>query len=255
MLKKRLIFTLLYNRGAFVLSRNFRLQRVGDVAWLKKNYNFSRIAESIDELVILNVTRGEPDTARFCEAVMELTQGCFMPCALGGGLRTLDQARSLMDAGADKLIVNTALVRSPGFVQELVHIYGSQCVIASIDYRNSEGGFPVFIDNGSAPANTSLRGAVEGALRLGTGEIYLNSMDRDGTGQGYCMEVLAQVEGTVGVPLIMAGGAGNHRHLQEALAHPLVDAAATANLFNFVGDGLPKARGALIEANVRLAVW
>jgi len=107
MLKKRMIFTLLYNHGAFMLSRNFRLQKVGGLSWLKKNYDFSQVAFSIDELIVLDVSRGERDLAQFCEHLKGLADGCFVPIAAGGGVRSLADARMLLRSGADKVVVNT----------------------------------------------------------------------------------------------------------------------------------------------------
>src|SRR5687768_4666363 len=109
MLKKRMIFTLLYDNGSFMLSRNFRLQKVGDLRWLQKNYNFSSIAFSIDELIVLDVTRGERNNAIFCDHLKKLTEGCFIPIAAGGGIRSVEYAKMLLRSGADKVVINTPL--------------------------------------------------------------------------------------------------------------------------------------------------
>lgn len=255
MVKKRLIFTLLYDKGAFMLSRNFRLQRVGDVNWLKKNYNFSHIAESIDELVILDVTRDARDPDKFCADVERVVEGCFMPLALGGGVASLGYVRQLMEAGADKIIVNTVLYKDPEFVRDLVRHYGSQCVIASIDYKRADDDYVVYTNNGRDVVESSLESVLKMVLQLGVGEIYLNSIDQDGAGQGYCMDVLSRLGGEITVPIIMAGGAGNFRHLLVGIEHSSVDAVATANLFNFIGDGLPRARNELLSAGISLARW
>lgn len=255
MLKKRLIFTLLYNKGAFMLSRNFRLQRVGDVNWLNKNYNFGHIATAIDELIILDVSRDELNTEIFCEQIRLVTEGCFMPLALGGGVTCADQVHKMITHGADKIVLNTALHRDTGLVSELIRHYGSQCIIASVDYRFTDGEFRVFVDRGKEKLEQPLMLYLEKLASLGVGEIYLNSMDMDGTGQGYCLNVLHQIDHISHVPVIMAGGAGNFHHLFAGLSHPLVDAVATANLFNFVGNGLPLVRTQLIDAGCPLARW
>jgi cyclase len=129
-LKPRLLFTLLIQHGTYMLSRNFRLQNVGDLNWLKDYYDFDAIAFSIDELVVLNVDRGEKDVKDFARHLSELVTNCFVPLAAGGGIRSLADAFTLMNAGADKLVVNTALVRQPELVSELVTTFGSQCVVA-----------------------------------------------------------------------------------------------------------------------------
>ena len=127
MLKKRLIFTLLYNIGQFMLSRNFRLQKVGNLHWLQTNYNFSHISFSIDELIVLDVTRGEKKPDEFCAALKQLTEGCFVPIAAGGGVRTIETARNLLRSGADKVIVNSTLYEKNGFVSHLASEFGQQC--------------------------------------------------------------------------------------------------------------------------------
>jgi len=255
MVKKRLIFTLLYHNGNFMLSRNFRLQRVGDTNWLNKNYNFSSIATSIDELIILDVSRGEIDTAAFCKHIEEVTRGCFMPLALGGGITHAEQVIKLMSSGADKIVLNSILVRNPGVVRELISRYGSQCIIASVDYRLEKEEFVVYIDRGREKLNMSLTEYVKYLVELEVGEIYLNSIDQDGTGQGYCLDVINQLSQITHIPVIMAGGAGNYHHLLEGIQHPGVDAVATANLFNFIGNGLPSSRQYLLDAGVDLAQW
>lgn len=255
MVKKRLIFTLLYQNSSFHLSRNFRLQRVGDINWLNKNYNFSHIATAIDELIILDVSREGHDTDAFCESIQQVTQGCFMPLALGGGITHPEQVALMMASGADKIVLNTALTKDPGLVRELVSHYGSQCVVAAVDYRLQDGEFVVYVDCGRAQVAQPLAIYLEQLAELHVGEIYLNSMDKDGTGQGYCLEVLDQIGGIAHIPVIMAGGAGNHNHLLTGIQHPGIDAVATANLFNFVGNGLPSARRQLLDTGVELAQW
>jgi imidazole glycerol-phosphate synthase subunit HisF len=255
MAKKRLVFTLLYQKGGFYLSRNFRLQRVGDLNWLNNNYRFASIARAIDELVILDVSRDQRDRAAFCAAAVQVSANCFMPLVLGGGIVSLQDAEALISNGADKLVVNTALWADPELVRELVRVYGSQCIIASIDYRIEAGRFVVYVDRGGKRLDLELADYLLGLIDLQVGELYLNSMDRDGTGQGYCLDVLAQIPEDCHLPVTMAGGAGNQNHLLVGLQQPMVDAAATANLFNFVGDGLPKARQHLTSVGLHMALW
>lgn len=255
MVKKRLIFTLLYSEGAFMLSRNFRLQRVGDAEWLNKNYNFSNIATSIDELIILDVSRDVSDTVSFCEQVQLVTKGCFMPLALGGNIVSQAQVEKMMSSGADKIVLNTVLQNDTRLVCDFVSTYGSQCVIASVDYRFLDGDFVVFVDRGREQLCLSLRDYLGRIADLGVGEVYLNSMDKDGTGQGFDEAVLGHIEDVAHLPIIMAGGAGNYRHLLAGIKNRKVDAVATANLFNFIGDGLPQARNELINSGIPLAQW
>lgn len=239
-----------------MLSRNFRLQKVGDLEWLQANYNFSHISFSIDELVVLDVTRGERDTEAFCSTLKMLTEGCFVPIAAGGGVRTIEHARTLLRSGADKVVVNTPLYENKAFIAELASEFGQQCVLASMDIkRASDGSYRVWIESGSKCLEGSASHWIEEITNNAVGEIYLNSIDRDGTGQGYDLALLDLLPSDMPKPVILAGGVGNAMHLAEGLADSRVDAVATAHLFNFVGDGLKQARQSLIAGGVDLPVW
>jgi len=262
MVKKRLIFTLLYCDGYFMLSRNFRLQKVGDIQWIERNYNLPSIAQSLDELVVLNVSRGERDFEEFGEVIKRLIDFCFIPVAAGGGVTSLPQAEMLFRSGADKLVINTAINDKPEFVRELSAIFGAQSLIASLDCKTTDAGneaqYRVYVENGQRVVPLNFEKYVEKTCDLGVGEIYLNSMDKDGTGQGYDTELLVRTREIVGarrLPIIMAGGAGNCTHFEEVIDCPNVDGVATANLFNFIGAALPNARGRLLERGAPLAVW
>ncbi len=255
MLKKRVIFTLLYDSGYFMLSRNFRLQKVGDLQWLKKNYNFSHIAFSIDELIILDVTRGERNEEEFLKHVRLLNEECFIPIAAGGGIRTVEQARKLLHSGADKIVLNTLVIENSNIIIEIAKESGQQSIVASIDVRLTDGGFTIWTDNGSVEHNINLSKLLEGVEKMPIGEVYLNSLDRDGTGHGYQFELIEQIPDLFPMPVILAGGAGKCEHFSKGLNDVRVDAVATANLFNFVGDGLYKARQNLLNHGFYLASW
>ncbi len=256
MLKKRLIFTLLYNDGNFILSRNFRLQKVGGLEWLQSNYNFSHISYSIDELIVLDVTRGERKPDEFCAVLKQLTEGCFVPIAAGGGVRTIEAARNLLRSGADKVVVNSSLYEDNGFIGQLASEFGQQCVVASIDFQAvPDGSYQVWSECGVQCLDGAADKWVEHVLQENVGELYLNSMNRDGTGQGYDFGLLDLLPGNISKPIILAGGVGNATHLAAGLADPRVDAVATAHLFNFVGDGLKQARQSLISSGVELPLW
>jgi imidazole glycerol-phosphate synthase subunit HisF len=255
MLKNRVIFVLLYDRGNFMLSRNFRLQKVGDLSWLKKNYDFSRIAFSIDELIVLDVSRSNRNENKFIEHVRSLSEECFIPIAAGGGIRNIKQAQKLLYSGADKIVVNSLLASDKDAIMRLASEFGQQCLIASVDVKSSEDGFRVWIENGTTMMDAFLSEYLKDILSLPVGELYLNSMDRDGTGQGYEYELLDLLPTPMQIPVILAGGAGNGEHLIEGLKDSRVDAVSTAHLFNFVGDGLVNARNSLYKIGMDLAKW
>ena len=255
-LKKRLIFTLLYDRGSFMLSRNFRLQKVGDGRWLERNYDFSQIAFSIDELIVLDVSRGERELDAFCDQLRLITKGVFVPITAGGGVRSVEHARVLLRAGADKVIINTPLFDQQSLVGELAAEFGQQCVVASMDVKDSlQNGYQVWMNNGTRCVEGSLCAWLETLAQRPVGELYLNSIDRDGTGQGYDLQILDQLPKSMPIPVIMAGGVGNFHHLAEGLSDMRVDAVATAHLFNFVGDGLKVARQSLLSSKFDLPTW
>jgi len=253
MRKKRLIYTLLYNKGHFMLSRNFRLQKVGDFKWLKKHYNFEEIAFSIDELIILDVTREGRDINEFSAVVKEVIKNVFIPVTCGGGIRTLNDAKLLLNSGADKIVVNTTLHSDKELIANLVKIYGSQFVVGSVDFQIENDVKNVYIDNGELKIDATLEDYLQEVEKLSIGEIYLNSIQKDGTGQGYDIIHLASALDKITTPIILAGGAGNYLHLIEGLKINSVDAVATANLFNFLGDALPRARTKLLEEKMQLA--
>lgn len=255
MLRKRIIFALIYSDGYFNQSRNFRLQRVGNLEWLEKNYRFKDIAFSLDELIVLNASRKEKGMADFAAMINRLVDDVFVPLAAGGGIRSMKDAKALFGNGADKIVLNSALWEQEELVRELVRNYGTQSVVASVDYRKVGDRDVVFIKDGSEALDMLLDDYLAYVEGLGVGEIYLNSIDKDGTGFGYDFETIERVEAQVNIPLIIAGGAGNEDHLMQGLLRPAVNAVATANLFNFVGDGLPVSRRKIFESGLNIANW
>jgi cyclase len=256
MLKKRIIFTLLYDSGKFALSRNFRLQHVGDLSWLQRNYDFRQVSYHIDELIVLNVSRNTKQLTEFCRTLEDLTAGCFIPICAGGGVRSVSDAKALLRSGADKVIVNSSLFGQQELVQELSSLFGQQCVVASVDLKkHGNGSYHAYTENGSKLIKEPAKDALSFLNAQFVGEIYLNSIDRDGTGQGYDFAILDQLPNECSVPVILAGGVGNYQHLGAGIADPRVDAVATAHLFNFVGDGLKRAREMLLKQGALLPQW
>ncbi len=256
MLKKRIIFTLLYDSGSFMLSRNFRLQKVGAIDWLQKNYDFSHIAFYIDELIVLDVSRAERDIARFSDALKSLAKGCFAPIAAGGGIRKLSDARQLLRSGADKVVVNSVLFDDPQLISALAQEFGQQCVVGAIDVKQEEdGAYHIYTNNGFCQRHEPVIKLLEQLPEKSVGELYLNSINQDGTGQGYDLGLLDLIPHQLNLPTILAGGAGHSQHLIDGLLDERVDAVATAHLFNFVGDGLKKAREAIGLQDIDLATW
>ena len=239
-----------------MLSRNFRLQDVGDMGWLKKNYDFSQVSYSIDELIVLDVSRENRNIDEFCNALKELTDGCFVPISAGGGIESLEMASQLLRSGADKIVINSLLFKKGTIVDDLAREFGQQCLVGSIDLkRNDNSEYEIRSENGSKVELGSAMSVIDEIARRPVGELYLNSIDRDGTGQGLDLAILEVLPIGIKKPVILTGGAGNADHLYLGLLDPRVDAVATANLFNFVGKGLQNSRKFLILNGIEIPMW
>lgn len=239
-----------------MLSRNFRLQKVGTIEWLQKNYNFSQIAFYIDELIVLDVSRSKRDIECFSGVLKTLAKGCFAPIAAGGGVRKLDDARLLLRSGADKIVVNSVMFDDPDFIRTLAQEFGQQCVVGALDIKkDNDGIYRIYTHNGFFAKPEPSKILLTKLPKKNIGELYLNSINQDGTGQGYDFQLLELIPDQLNLPIIMAGGAGHSQHLINGLLNERVDAVATAHLFNFVGDGLKKARDSILFNAIPLASW
>ena len=255
MLKKRLIFTLLYNSGIFSLSRNFRLQNVGDIKWLNENYNFDYISKYIDELIVLDVSRSSRDINAFSDILKTLTEKVFVPISSGGGIRKYEDAKILLDSGADKLVINSSLFTDKELINNLSSEFGRQCLVGSLDIKKQSNTYEAYIQNGSKKINKNNYEILSILKKCPIGEIMLHSIDRDGTGQGFDFDSLLFLNNKINLPIIISGGAGNGRHLIEGLKHNRIDAVSSSHLFNFIGDGLKIAREEAINNKIKLANW
>lgn len=256
MLKKRLIFSLLVSEGNFQLSRNFNLQKVGNLGWLYDCYNLEAITKSIDELVILNVSRNPAaDKAAYLEVVSKLAKNCFIPISLGGGIRTMEDAYLYMKRGADKLVIGHALFKNPDLVEELVSVFGGQSITAAVDFLKKGSERFIHISNGKEAVEMDFVRGLRFVKSLGVGEVILTSIEKDGTGQGYDMEAYEIASGILDIPFVASGGVGKFAHLADSLKVPYISAANTANIFNFMVNGLIDARKAIEDSGTKLAHW
>lgn len=256
MVKPRLCFTLLYANGGFHLSRNFNLQSVGDFDWLMDNYEFESIARSIDELFIINVSSGNIDWIGFKNTIQRVVKRCFMPVAVGGGIKTMEDAKLLFENGADKVILNSAFFTQPNLISQLVNSYGSQSIVASIDFkRNENESTNVLIEGGKKNTGLDLAAGLTKIVELGAGEIYLTSIIKDGTGNGYDLDALQLAFEICDLPIIASGGADTYDRLAEGIKSGFASAVATAHLFNFMSDGLYETRQNLLSERINLSQW
>ena len=253
---KRIIFCLLYDRGNFMMSRNFRLQIVGNIEWLLNNYDFANVSRGLDEMMILDVSRGERNSVEFLSIAKRIAGQCFIPLTLGGGITSIDLAQQYLYNGADKVLINSLFRDDPKACQEIVSRFGRQCVIAGIDYKKSnDHGYEIYVDRGSKSIDITLGEWIEHVLHLGAGELFLQSINQDGTGMGLDTSVTTPWSSQPDVPCILVGGVGHGEHVIEGLKTPGVDAVATANLFNFVESAFVDLRPLLVKHSIDLPLW
>jgi cyclase len=235
MLKKRVIPVLLLRDGRMQKGINFGSYRdTGSPTTAVRVYS----AQDADELIFLNIAGGSESNAHLIEVIREAAIECFMPLTAGGGIRTLADAEALISAGADKIIITSAATENTSLITDVAERYGVQCVVAGIDYRLQNGVPCVWAYCGTRKTSLDL---LEYALQLeasGAGEIFLNSIDCDGTMEGYDIATAKKIASLVTVPVIMSGGAGNFMHIAELLSNTRVSAAACGSIFHF-GDNNP----------------
>jgi cyclase len=251
---KRIIFALLHCDGHYMLSRNFRLQRVGDIEWVLRNYEIRRISLGIDELMILDVSPGGSGRSVFHGDVERLVAECFVPVTVGGQLRSLADVASCFAVGADKVLMNSAFFDAPSLCEGVAATYGSQALVAGIDVVDVAEGLQTTSDGRAFVPRDRLGEHVRRVVEHGAGEVLVQSVDRDGTGNGLDLG-LARIADSGSTPLILMGGVGHGAHLSEGLCDDDVDAVATANLFNFMGDTLRDSRDRARSDGVSLAAW
>ena len=250
MLAKRVIACLDVKAGRVVKGINFvQLKDAGDPAELAAAYN----REGVDEVVFLDITASHEGRGLIVETVARTARQVFIPLAVGGGIRSVADARSILTSGADKVSVNTAAVESPELITALSEEFGAQAVVLAIDARREANHWQVFTYGGRKRENLSAVEWAERGEKLGAGEILLTSMDCDGTGKGFDCELTCAVSSAVGIPVIASGGAGTPEHFAQVLTEGRADAALAASIFHYgkirVSDlkGYLKSRGILVR--------
>ncbi|MGH2635034.1 MAG: imidazole glycerol phosphate synthase subunit HisF [Actinomycetota bacterium] len=231
-LAKRILPCLDVDAGRVVKGTRFvDLVDAGDPVELAARYD----AEGADELVFLDITATVEGRRATLDVIGRTAEQVFIPLTVGGGVRAEDDVRTLLRAGADKVAVNSAAVREPELLARCADRFGTQCMVVAIDAKRRNGdGWEVFVDAGRTPTGVdAVEWAAEAAERRGAGEVLLTSMDRDGTGEGYDLELLRAVGDVVHVPVVASGGAGRAEHFAEALTDGRADAVLAASRFHF----------------------
>ena len=249
MLAKRIIPCLDVDGGRVVKGTHFvHLVDAGDPVENAKRYD----EEGADEIVFLDITASSDGRETMVDVVRRTQAVVFVPFTVGGGIRSLEDIRRLLEAGADKVSINSSAVRNPKLVTEAARRFGSQCVVVAIDAKLTERGFEVYVDGGRTPTGVD---AVEWASEveeLGAGEILLTSMDRDGTHDGYDLPLTRSVSEAVNLPVIASGGAGSLEHLVEALVDGKADAVLAASIFHFGKHSIQEAKTYLAKCGLAI---
>jgi cyclase len=240
-LKVRVIPTLLHKSWGLVKGVRFDSRRaVGSPMQAIKVYNL----RNVDELVFLDVTATLEQRGPDFALIDELADECFMPLAVGGGVRTVDDVRHLLEVGADKVVIGSAAVERPEIVREAAARFGSQCVVVSIDVRDGD----VWVRSGTIPTGRDPVVVAKEMEALGAGEVLLQSIERDGVMEGYDVAIIAAVSAAVSIPVIASGGAGRFDHMVAALRDGGASAVAAASMFHFTEQTPMEAKQAIAAA-------
>ncbi len=251
MLTKRIIPCLDVMEGRVVKGINFvKLIDAGDPVVNAKEYE----QQKADELCFLDITASHEKRKTIVDVVERVAHEVFMPLTVGGGIKTIEDIREILLAGADKVTINTTAVENPDFVRESSDIFGSQCICIAIDARRSGNGFEVYTYGGRRPTGVDAIGWAKKAEELGAGEILLTSMDRDGTKIGYDIELTRAIVDSVNIPVIASGGVGTLEHMYEGLVDAGADAVLAASIFHYREYTVMQAKKYLKDrgVNVRL---
>ncbi|WMX12901.1 imidazole glycerol phosphate synthase subunit HisF [Aureispira sp. CCB-E] len=247
MLTKRIIPCLDIKDGRTVKGVNFvGLRDAGDPIELAKKYTEA----GADELVFLDITASHEKRKTLVDLVEKVAQAISIPFTVGGGISTVEDVARLLQAGADKITINSAAVRQPNLIQELANCFGSQCVVVAIDAKLENGHWRVYTGGGRQKSDWELLAWAKEAEQLGAGEILFTSMDHDGTKKGFANELLALLSKELTIPIIASGGAGNLGHFKDAFEVGLADAALAASIFHFEEISIPELKNYLNQHKI-----
>jgi cyclase len=247
MLAKRIIPCLDVKAGRVVKGVKFLdLQDAGDPVETARIYD----RQGADELCFLDITASHEEREIILDVVARTAEQVFMPLTVGGGITKIEDIRKLLNAGADKVSINTGAVDRPEFVREAAEIFGSQCIVVAIDAKRVDGHWAVFTHGGRNPTGIDACKWAQRMETYGAGEVLLTSMDRDGTKAGYDLELTQAVSERIGIPVIASGGVGNLQHIYEGLTRGKASAALAASIFHYREYSIVKCKNYLRERGI-----
>lgn len=247
MLKVRVIPTLLWKQFGLVKGIGFNSwRRVGPVLPAIRVYN----QRDVDELVLVDIVAHQSDEDPDFESIDEFGRDCFVPLTVGGGISRIDQVQHLLRAGADKICINTTAYQKPELITEIANRHGVQCVVASVDVRERDGGWICFSEAGNRDTGRDVVSWAKELESRGAGEILLTSIERDGTMLGYDLRLVEAVAQKVNIPVIASGGAGNYQHMIDVVIQAGASAVAAASIFHFTEQTPAEAKAAMAAAGI-----
>ena len=247
MMVSRVIPCLDVTDGRVVKGINFvDLRDAGDPVELAARYD----RDGADELVFLDITASSDGRQTMIDMVSRTAEQVFIPFTVGGGVRTVADARAMLRAGADKVSVNTAAVQRPQLIAEIATEFGAQCVVCAIDAKRTGGGFEVYLHGGRTPTGIDAIQWAQTAVAAGAGEILLTSMDRDGTKEGFDLQLTTAISDAVGVPVLASGGVGTLQHLVEGITAGGATGVLAASIFHFGQHTIAQAKAVMTEAGL-----
>jgi len=247
MLKKRIIPCLDIKDGRTVKGVNFiDIRDAGDPIELAKRY----VNEGADELVFLDITATVEKRKTLAELVKKIAQQINIPFTVGGGINTLEDAKAVIKAGADKVSINSSAVKHPNLITQIANEFGSQCVVVAIDTKNITNEWIVFVHGGRTATELNTIKWAKQVEALGAGEILLTSMNNDGTKSGFAIDICDAVSNAVNIPVIASGGAGAKQHFKEVFEQTKVSAALAASIFHFNEIPIPELKNYLKQENI-----
>ena len=242
MLKKRIIPCLDIKEGRTVKGINFiDIQDAGDPLILAKRY----VQEGADELVFLDITATQEKRKTLVALVAQIAKEINIPFTVGGGINSLEDAKRIIAAGADKVSVNSAAIKSPSLISDLALELGSQCVVVAMDIKMEQGEWMVYINGGKVATGIKALDWAKQAAFLGAGELLVTAMDNDGTQKGFALSILEAISKAVVIPIIGSGGAGTQEHFKDLFIHTQVSAALAASVFHFSTIAIPELKNYL----------
>ena len=243
MLRKRLVTVLTFNDGVLFRTKLFTPD-------YRYTLNFVD-SWSVDEIVVLDVTRpGQGERVNFEEVISRFAKNCFVPLAAGGGIRTLDDVARALDLGADKVVINTGALARPELITEIAERYGSQCAVVALDARRTDESYEVMGEFATKSTGQSPEVWAREAEARGAGEILVTSVERDGSLQGYDLELCRAVADAVSIPVLICGGAGNWKHFVAGFEEGHASAVCTANIYHFTEVSVRSAKAYLKKSGI-----